>query len=423
MRRLILTSILTLAGLDLAFGSLFFDEGPDPAIFPRQQIPIRFTHDYHVRKPDEAKGVAGEGLTCTFCHENVSGSKASEDRDIPGHGSCDSCHDEWIGDDDEPAPISECARCHADLAARADPSATSTTALPIAIPAPNVKFSHEAHVTKDIACVECHRNVPEKTLATRDDYPTMDRCVACHQERGASTACGTCHFTTKEGRVAMFYGKEKLEPKRYHSFAIHDARFMEDHAVPAQRNPSYCAECHAEKDCLACHDGVGRNARFHPGDWIAVHSLRGKKDDQRCQSCHRLQTFCYDCHLRSGVSSASAVTNGLPLGFTRRTIRQDGTGLPVGPHPMGPSWTGENAADRRSKNFHGFIAQRNIRSCVACHQEQFCIQCHGSIATGRGKGYNPHGPDGSGPRGSAASKHVARACLKCHDPNDVRWRE
>ena len=77
----------------MMFGA-FFEEGPHEAMFPKQKIPIRFDHEYHVRAPDESKGLQGEGLSSTFCHENVSSSKVSSDRDIPGHGSCDTCHDE-----------------------------------------------------------------------------------------------------------------------------------------------------------------------------------------------------------------------------------------------------------------------------------------------------------------------------------------
>jgi hypothetical protein len=210
-----------------------------------------------------------------------------------------------------------------------------------------------------------------------------------------------------------------LDPARFHSFAVHDTKFLEDHAVPAQRNPQYCDQCHAEKECLSCHDGVGRDLRFHPGDWIAVHYLEARKDELRCQSCHRLQTFCFQCHVASGVATAGPTTSGFIADATHRTIRRNGD-VPTGPHPMGPSWTGLTEEGRRSRNFHGFHAQRNIRACASCHQEQFCIQCHGTA--GVGSGFNPHGRNPERLRGSAASKHVARVCLKCHNPNDPSWR-
>src|SRR5688572_23617012 len=198
----------------------FFEQGPDEAIFPRQSIPIHFDHEYHVRKPDEAKGIQGEGLSCTFCHENVSDSNASSDRDIPGHPACESCHDEI---EDE----TKCSYCHKDLL---EPNRTSTIAAPLTIPAPNVKFPHDMHVKKGVDCVECHKNVPNKSVATRDDFPTMDRCVDCHKDMSVSTKCQTCHLTDKTGRVQKYYASGVLDPARFHSFAVHDSKFLEDHA-------------------------------------------------------------------------------------------------------------------------------------------------------------------------------------------------
>ena len=106
---------LTLLGATGLCGAVIFEGGPDTVIFPRQTIPLFFNHDYHVRVPDEAKKVTGEGLDCDFCHENISESQRSSDRDIPGHDGCDGCHDEWIGDEDEPAARKDCARCHKDI--------------------------------------------------------------------------------------------------------------------------------------------------------------------------------------------------------------------------------------------------------------------------------------------------------------------
>ncbi len=401
---------MLLAAAGVASGA-FFEEGPNGTIFPKQKIPIFFNHAYHVRKPDEAKGITGEGLECTFCHENVSSSALSSDRDIPGHDSCDSCHDQ-VGEPEH------CSFCHKDLL---DTSRTTTVAEPLLIPQPNVKFAHASHVKNGVECVACHKNVPNEGVATRDDYPTMDRCIECHKERSVSTECRTCHFTTRDGKVQKYYPSGELKPTRYHSFAVHDPKFLDDHAVPAQRNKQYCADCHSERDCLACHDGIGRDVRYHPGDWIAIHYLEARKDELRCQSCHRLQTFCFNCHLQSGVASIGPTNNARPFTFTQRTIRRDGD-VPNGPHPMGPKWTGENPADRSSKLFHGFHAQRNIRACVSCHQEQFCIQCHGSALTGSSSGFNPHGPNPERLKGSAASQHVARVCLKCHSPTDPNWR-
>lgn len=408
---MMLRKLLTLALMALALfttGAVFFERGPNEVIFPKQSIPIYFTHNYHVRKPDKAKGIEGEGLSCEFCHENVAESKVSSDADIPGHDSCDTCHDEWIGDEDEPAPIDACGKCHVDLQAK-----TTTVAAKITVPKPNIVFPHETHVEKDIACTECHRQVPNKAVASQDDFPTMDQCIACHQDRGAPTTCNTCHVMKPSGLVETEYTSGTLMPSRYHVAAIHEGDFLRQHAVPAQRNRALCEQCHTKSDCLECHDGIGRDVRYHPGDWISMHFLSARQDKVRCESCHRFQTFCLNCHVRSGVATVATTINA-PL---RSSIRRPAANAaPTGPHPMGPEWTGEGQSTL-GRNFHGFHAQRNIRACVSCHQEQFCLQCHANT-----RGGNPHGPNPQRLRGSTASKRNARVCLKCHDPGDPSWR-
>lgn len=409
-RLLLFAAVLAAVGT----GAAFFERGPDPVVFPPHSVPLHFDHQLHVRKSDEAKGVQGAGLSCEFCHENVAEQTHAFESDIPGHGTCDSCHDDWIGEDDAPAPVQECARCHKDL--RGVTSTVTPTPARLVIPKPNIKFAHANHVKAGIQCVECHKDVPNKTVATRDDYPTMDRCVACHQERKVSVDCITCHMAAPSGRMLTRFPEGVLKPNRFHAFAVHDGDFLRSHAVPAQKDRWYCQQCHTDGDCLECHDGIGRDARFHPADWMAMHGIRGKKDDHRCQSCHRFQTFCIDCHVRTGISAISTVE----MPALQRNFRRE-QGLPsVAPHPL----AAEGWLTPGSRNFHGFYAQRNIRACASCHQEQSCLQCHASgfAAPGAGAGINPHGPNPERLRGSTAARQNARACLKCHNPADPSWR-
>jgi hypothetical protein len=403
--RAFLMALLSLGAAAVASATAYFERGPDPVIFPPQQIPLYFLHNLHVRPANEEEGVMGVGLACTYCHENIEESQKATDRDIPGHEVCESCHAEWIGDDVEPAPPEGCAHCHRGLSR----DQRKVIEPKLTIPDPQIKFPHAKHVAAQVSCAECHGNVAKKTLATRDDFPTMDRCVACHQARKVSVECTTCHLSLPSGKVATEYPNGRLKPNRMHSAAIHDADFLHDHAVPAQRDKSYCAKCHTDNDCMACHDGMARSEQYHPADWMAMHSLHARKDNFRCQSCHRTQTYCIDCHVRSGVATVMTPQQEV----TRRTIRVEG-GTAVGPHPM--SADGWN--DPTSRNFHGFQAQRNIRACTACHQEQYCLQCH-SVG---GPGGNPHGPNPERLKGSTAQLRNARACLKCHSPTDPSWR-
>lgn len=398
-----MTLILGASALGLA-GAGIFEGGPSAVIYPKQKIPLIFTHDRHTRANDEQLGIKGEGLACDFCHEHIQEETSSAERQIPGHEVCENCHIDWMGAPDAPPPIKDCARCHGDL----DPARTSSRAAPLEIPAPNIRFSHADHAKAKVLCTECHSRVPDKTLATRDDYPKMDRCIECHESRRVSTECKTCHLTGATGRLVTRFPEGNLVPARYFGFMAHTGDFLRDHALPATRQGQLCQQCHGQDDCLQCHDGVARNVRYHPGDWIAVHGIRSRLDDFRCQSCHREQTFCLSCHVRTGVATIASAKDQTVV--TRSAISV--------PHPR----EADGWLNPRSRNFHGFHAQRNIRSCVSCHQEQFCLACHSSaFGNAPSRGGNPHG-NAERLRGSTVAKNNARVCLKCHSPADPSWR-
>lgn len=410
------TRILLLAlAASLLTGAVVFEGGPNAIVFPRQQNPLKFNHRRHVAETDQAKGVEGEGMSCTFCHETVSDQVNNAERDIPKHDVCENCHDKDAPPDQgaKPFPMSECEKCHGDI----NKTRTSTKAKPMVIPAPNLKFAHADHVKAGLECDKCHARVKDRTLATRDDVPTMDRCISCHKEMNVKAECATCHLTGATGRLVTAFAEGDLKPARYHAAAVHSGDFLRDHAVPANRDPGYCKNCHSTDYCMECHDGAGRNARYHPGDWIAVHGTRSRTDDFRCSSCHRMQSFCLDCHVQSGVASMVDIKTNI---VTRRTVRVNDSGLATGPHPM----SADGWLNPGSRNFHGFFAQRSIQSCASCHQEQYCLTCHASgFGTGGpSRGGNPHGPNPERLKGSAVRGNNARACLKCHSPYDSSWR-
>jgi hypothetical protein len=115
-----------------------------------------------------------------------------------------------------------------------------------------------------------------------------------------------------------------------------------------------------------------------------------------CTACHRQQEFCISCHQQMGVARESR-------------LRQPGTALAATRfHP--PGFTD---LVRSGPNHHSFAAQQNMTSCMGCHTEQTCMQCH--AATGSMAQVNPH------PRGFATSAFACRslrqsplACAKCH---------
>jgi hypothetical protein len=58
----------------------------------------------------------------------------------------------------------------------------------------HVRFNHAPHVRQGVECSTCHGDVSEMTVATRTVAHTMEFCVSCHRQRGASDDCVTCHY-------------------------------------------------------------------------------------------------------------------------------------------------------------------------------------------------------------------------------------
>lgn len=145
--------------------------------------------------------------------------------------------------------------------------------------------------------------------------------------------------------------------------ANHDVAWMERHAGVSRSNSSDCASCHLEEDCVACHTaGLAEPFQVHPPNFTIVHAIDAKLSPDDCTSCHQPQTFCAECHMRSGVSAID--------GF-RPPVRAEF-------HP--PGWT-----DASQPNNHGVLARQNINDCASCHQERDCVACHVNI--------NPHPPE------------------------------
>jgi hypothetical protein len=75
----------------------------------------------------------------------------------------------------------------------------------------------------------------------------------------------------------------------------------------------------------------------------------------------------------------------------------------------------------RTPEHHSYQAERNLRTCTACHREDTCLECHSAIPGGIGRytNVNPHPAGFAGSRTcQALASRNARVCLKCHAPND-----
>lgn len=368
------------------------DTGPSTAVFPPQKLTLRFNHRFHV---------AEQKLECKSCHPGALTSRSVNDDLLPRPTLCDGCHGTdhsnldavQAGDDDS----GKCNFCHLGH----QPGDGNRVAR-LHIPTPNMVFDHQKHAARNINCQQCHGDVQELELATRDQMPRMRGCFGCHQHpdsaaRGdARSACDTCHVrggATEGGRLKTVFASGVMNPPRWLHNAQHAPDFIQRHKYVAANDSQFCANCHKEEYCTGCHDGRVRPRSIHPGDYLNMHATEARLATQRCTSCHREQSFCLQCHQRLGVTMSG------PTG-SREAGRF---------HPPKQEWSD---APRRPGH-HAFEAMRNLNACVSCHIERDCVVCHGG--QGIGGGFNPHG---GGFAGGCASqlRRNPRPCYVCHDP-------
>ena len=375
------------------------DTGPSTVIYPVQTLTVRFNHKLHVGKD--------VGATCRTCHAAAYGSGSVSDRLLPSPLVCDSCHKSDHSDMNKvvagPAttPNGQCAFCHNGYKP-SDGNAVAKMVMPRA----NMVFNHKKHVDRNIGCAQCHGAVQELELSTRDQLPRMRGCFGCHQmpdsaARGdAKSACETCHVRGQggeAGRMKTMFASGVLMPPRWLHNAAHTPDFIERHKFVAGNDSQFCANCHSENYCTACHDGRVRPRSIHPNDYLSMHPIEARQASQKCTSCHREQSFCLGCHQRAGVS------------MTGPTGAKDSGRF----HPAKMVWSDAP----RKPGHHAYEAERNINACVSCHVERDCVICHG--AQGIGGGFNPH-KNGFAGGCSTQFRRNPRPCFVCHDPGSAR---
>ena len=152
---------------ETAFFSIF-------PVFARVSVdqPVRFNHFHHTEAVK---------LNCTFCHRYVERNRVAG---IPNIELCQACH-------------SSDAMSKRPEALKVVGYVKNAKTIPwnrmYQLP-PFVVFPHWIHVRGGIDCSTCHgltgiSHSPVKMV----DRIYMEWCIACHEKRGASTDCYTCH--------------------------------------------------------------------------------------------------------------------------------------------------------------------------------------------------------------------------------------
>lgn len=138
---------------------------------PAAVQPLEFPHDVHIAKQ----------VACEVCHEGV---RTGPVAGLPGVRTCVICHDAIATDRPRIKHILALRDSGVDLAWQRVYGFSRQA---------HVRFHHGAHVRAGVACATCHGNLGTQTVAARVVDHTMGFCVNCHEARGASRDCLTCH--------------------------------------------------------------------------------------------------------------------------------------------------------------------------------------------------------------------------------------
>lgn len=120
--------------------------------------PVPFSHKHHV---------AGVGIDCRFCHQNV---EESAFAGMPSTETCMMCHSLLWTEAVVLEPVRASFR-------EGEPIRwTRVHDLP-----DFVYFRHDIHLAKGIGCQSCHGQVDEMPLMWKENTLNMEWCLACHR--------------------------------------------------------------------------------------------------------------------------------------------------------------------------------------------------------------------------------------------------
>lgn len=226
------------------------------------------------------------------------------------------------------------------------------------------------------ACLECHRNdwADESSRSSKVPHPAHLRvadetrqCVSCHRwvshEEAYQAKHKTMPFSGVCAALACHVGTKTRDECStcHHALAQDQTKWKTEHPIAVRSiGPNSCTEsCHKAEQCAECHTtgkatglpsviptlGVTVETMHVKADWEAKHGDVALKDPAVCSSCHISDGECIDCHVNRPPSHGS---NKTWLHRHQKTV------------PLVP----------------GTTDKRDTRSCLTCHKQKFCDDCH-----------------------------------------------
>lgn len=356
---------------------------------------IIFDHSWHA---------GGMGFPCENCHSTIATAADLSENHAPAMDDCSMCHE-----------LDNCDMCHTDLAHRGGPG-------PIV---PTLGFSHENHLPRGgDDCTLCHTDVTE-SAALPLQIPTMDTCLGCHEADLASERCDHCHIEPEDQAQAS---DSIIFDHSFHvggmGFGCADCHTNVETATDLSSDLGTgmdpCTMCHQLDNCDMCHTNMTTtwSAPEVPEPSLGFsHTSHLARADDDCGWCHAdaaesselplgspTMDTCLGCHNHEADYAAGRCDHCHP-----RLQEQPLTALAEFDH-VG-DW----------QQTHGLLARSESASCMACHGESMCADCHSSVAPDMPAALFPEAVDRSLlHRGDWLATHSLEArttpdsCDRCH---------
>jgi cytochrome c nitrite reductase small subunit len=183
----------------------------------------------------------------------------------------------------------------------------------------SIRMRHSDVVGAGYHCTDCHRTTGHAVVAKAPSgLGGMTRCLECHRDGKAPTACDTCHVEDVMSFAARRtgpYPKTALAAKdcqtchatdrctSCHGLQLpHSDAFVEGgHARQAAfEKKRSCWRCHKPGECSKCHVLGKERFSAHAPDWKTTHpsGVTNLDNPGNCRSCHNKSEgpFCRRCH-------------------------------------------------------------------------------------------------------------------------------
>jgi hypothetical protein len=160
------------------------------------------------------------------------------------------------------------------------------------VAADDSRFCANCH--KEDFCTDCHDGRVRPRTIHPSDYLNMhaiearmetQRCTSCHR---LQSFCIDCHMRAGVSESSPTLAKDsgRFHPPK--SIWSDPPMRPGSHGFEAERNLNQCVSCHTERDCVACHGGLGIGAGFnpHPSGFVGGCATQFRRNPRPCYTCH-----------------------------------------------------------------------------------------------------------------------------------------